>query len=185
MACFCIPTSKRRDSEACFSKDSSVNQSAVTESFKLGDIPALPPVLERNELDTVLCCRVNRSSHSSHFIVAVSKLKIWAARARKVVANRRGTTNRRGSDSALGAVIGLNRKSSCAMEGISLADVHVDPVSREDLINAGKKLLEQRLSFLKLGLVEMDDDGNCQFRAFSNELFGTQRHHAEVRRPFL
>jgi len=28
----------------------------------------------------------------------------------------------------------------------------------------------------------MEDDGNCQFRALSQELFGTQRWHGEVRK---
>jgi hypothetical protein len=29
--------------------------------------------------------------------------------------------------------------------------------------------------------VEMQDDGNCQFRALSHELYGTQKHHERVR----
>ena len=27
-------------------------------------------------------------------------------------------------------------------------------------------------------MVEMEDDGNCQFRALANELHGDERHHA-------
>merc|ERR1711862_357926 len=45
----------------------------------------------------------------------------------------------------------------------------------------GKHLLNQRLDFLKLKLVIMEDDGNCQFRALSHELYGHQQWHATVR----
>merc|ERR1719188_885269 len=35
---------------------------------------------------------------------------------------------------------------------------------------------------LRLASVDMEDDGNCQFRAMSQELFGSQDRHADVRR---
>ena len=50
---------------------------------------------------------------------------------------------------------------------------------------AGQKLLAQRLALLKLTSVSMDDDGNCQFRAVSQELFNTQAHHVLVRRTIV
>ena len=53
--------------------------------------------------------------------------------------------------------------------------------SREDKIAAGKVLLGQRLSFLRLANVHMADDGNCLFRAMSYELFNSQAYHHYVR----
>ena len=41
--------------------------------------------------------------------------------------------------------------------------------------------LRQRLASLGLVSVEMEGDGNCQFRAVSDQLFGSQKHHAVVR----
>lgn len=54
-------------------------------------------------------------------------------------------------------------------------------LSREDKITENKELLRQRCAFLGFRQLEMDDDGNCQFRAVSQELFSTQSHHALVR----
>ncbi len=48
-------------------------------------------------------------------------------------------------------------------------------------VKEGKALLTQRLDFLKLKSVQMQGDGNCQFRSFSSELFGTQDDHMYVR----
>lgn len=52
---------------------------------------------------------------------------------------------------------------------------------REHDISAGLKLLRERLAFCELKEARMGDDGNCQFRALSYQLFGTQEHHAYVR----
>ncbi|CAM9494188.1 unnamed protein product, partial [Heterosigma akashiwo] len=58
-------------------------------------------------------------------------------------------------------------------------------LTREETINEGKVLLAQRLRHLDVRDVQMADDGNCQFRAFSQELYGTQRAHGHVRRRAL
>ena len=64
----------------------------------------------------------------------------------------------------------------------SSQDAHaIRDATREDKIAAGKALLGQRLAFLALRMVEMEDDGNCQFRALSHELYGSQDHHLRVR----
>merc|ERR1712226_354211 len=57
--------------------------------------------------------------------------------------------------------------------------------TREYGILAGKQLLTERCAFLGLREVEMKDDGNCQFRALSQELYGTQQHHVSVRSQVL
>ena len=41
----------------------------------------------------------------------------------------------------------------------------------------GMQLLEKRLQVMGLETVQMGDDGNCQFRALSFNLFGSQDHH--------
>lgn len=53
--------------------------------------------------------------------------------------------------------------------------------SREDVIAASLECLRKRCESLGMQQVEMSDDGNCQFRAISQELFGVQRHHTTVR----
>lgn len=41
--------------------------------------------------------------------------------------------------------------------------------------------LRQRLARLRLDMLVMQGDGNCQFRAISFGLYGTEDRHAEVR----
>ena len=52
----------------------------------------------------------------------------------------------------------------------------------ERRIMAGTKLLGERLSALGLRRVAADDDGNCQFRALSQQLYGSEDYHGSVRR---
>lgn len=55
-------------------------------------------------------------------------------------------------------------------------------LTEEDLLSGGvDPLLRQRLEMLSMVVKVMGDDGNCQFRAMSMELFGTQERHGEVR----
>lgn len=46
---------------------------------------------------------------------------------------------------------------------------------------AGTKLLRSRLQFLGLRMTTIEGDGNCQFRACSDQLYGSQEYHANVR----
>jgi hypothetical protein len=50
-------------------------------------------------------------------------------------------------------------------------------LSVEQKTEGGKRLLNQRLQFLRMEIVDMAEDGNCQFRAFSMEFCGTQDYH--------
>ena len=58
---------------------------------------------------------------------------------------------------------------------------HFEHLSRNDAILEGIKLLEDRLKFLNLRTIKSEDDGNCQFRSLSNELYGTQDFHYAIR----
>lgn len=62
-------------------------------------------------------------------------------------------------------------------------DESMGPTSRdrEDKIVAGLKLLQQRLDHLGLQMRQVGDDGNCQFRSLSHQMFGTERYHLAVR----
>lgn len=53
--------------------------------------------------------------------------------------------------------------------------------SREEAIARGTELLRNRLECLRMNMVSIEDDGNCQFRAISQELFGSQSKHYQVR----
>ena len=55
-------------------------------------------------------------------------------------------------------------------------------MSIEEKIDDGLHLLDQRMQFLSMRVIEMEDDGNCQFRALSHELYGHQRWHLFVRK---
>mmetsp|Transcript_13059 Transcript_13059/g.16239 ORF Transcript_13059/g.16239 Transcript_13059/m.16239 type:complete len:326 (-) Transcript_13059:954-1931(-) len=59
---------------------------------------------------------------------------------------------------------------------------YVNVKSRSRPISADQSnLLRQRLENFRLLEVVMLGDGNCQFRSFSQELYGTPKHHGHVR----
>ena len=45
--------------------------------------------------------------------------------------------------------------------------------------------LEKRLKDLKLKMLIMGDDGNCQFRSCSHQLYGTQENYEKVRQKVV
>eukprot|EP00164_Ancoracysta_twista_P007419 GFYU01010531.1.p1 GENE.GFYU01010531.1~~GFYU01010531.1.p1 ORF type:complete len:281 (+),score=57.63 GFYU01010531.1:84-926(+) len=59
--------------------------------------------------------------------------------------------------------------------------LYVGPKRPTDTVVSGMKLLEQRLTHLNLKQIAMGDDGNCQFRSFSYQLYRTEDYHAYVR----
>ena len=71
------------------------------------------------------------------------------------------------------------RRTSVALRIKQREAEHVG-AGRED-ISAGVKLLAQRFDNMRLVQEEMEDDGNCQFRACSDQIYGDQKHHAHVR----
>lgn len=65
------------------------------------------------------------------------------------------------------------------------AEIIRSQMSVEEKIDDGLQLLDQRMQFLSMRVIEMEDDGNCQFRALSHELFGHQRWHLFVRQKVV
>ena len=76
----------------------------------------------------------------------------------------------------------LSDEDADLLKAIELSSI---AYKREEEINDGEKLLAERLTFLHLHSEEMADDGNCQFRAFARELFGSQETHALVRASII
>lgn len=123
---------------------------------------AAPLVLERAFYDDIMSKRITDKmapKATAALLKATVKLKALAHKAKAEVARRPHVRRLPSSQDAQA----------------------IHNATREDKIAAGKALLGQRLSFLALRMVEMADDGNCQFRAVSHELYGTQDHHLRVR----
>ncbi|KAI5691885.1 OTUlike cysteine protease [Leishmania braziliensis] len=54
-------------------------------------------------------------------------------------------------------------------------------LAREQIIRVGVQRLYQRLSELRLVVYRVQNDGNCQFRAISHQLFGNENYHDIIR----
>ena len=111
------------------------------------------------------------------FAGAAAQVRADAAAAAGLPASSAGATS---STPADGSAAGAGQQSSSSglaefsAAGATLPDV-------EAAIVRGKKLLGERLRNLRLESVSVKDDGACQFRAFSQQLYGTQEHHRAVR----
>ena len=53
--------------------------------------------------------------------------------------------------------------------------------SREEKILEGQQRLLERLNHHRLDDVQMVDDGNCQFRALSEQCYGSPKYHYAIR----
>lgn len=118
-----------------------------------------PRVLERKQLDILLAERMAFKSGGPFTVTAmyaVARLKLLRRSASGMVRE-------------MPAVEAADKSSK-------------ETASREVLIEAGKKRLNERLTFMGLRAVDVANDGNCLFRAISQELYFTQEHHGEVRK---
>ena len=123
--------------------------------------PSVPPVIiERSDLDESLanCLRWDRGTNLIT-VQAVAKFKVFAGRAQIRLSSS--------EDGGTRTVSGLSDRSR--------------RLNKLKELQGSKQLLEQRLNFLGLCSVNITGDGNCQFRALSHELFGTQVHHMYLR----
>lgn len=83
---------------------------------------------------------------------------------------RSNRMSRIGTFSRGAIVAGIQQASSSPARGATLARGNSAVVG-----------LNARLKSLSMVSVEMEGDGNCQFRSLADQLFGSQRHHALVR----
>jgi len=139
---------------------------------------SVPRVLARQAHDEEL--RRHLLQHStphkvSLTVQAAATLFIRARHAQRVVAKRKAE---RGCASEV-AHLPSPTKAQRAYES-ELANM-----SREESIEDGLKLLRQRAAHLKLKVIHMEDDGNCQFRALASELYGDQEFHGLVRQKVV
>eukprot|EP00928_Gymnodinium_smaydae_P066511 TRINITY_DN49502_c0_g1_i1.p1 TRINITY_DN49502_c0_g1~~TRINITY_DN49502_c0_g1_i1.p1 ORF type:complete len:346 (+),score=54.07 TRINITY_DN49502_c0_g1_i1:66-1040(+) len=130
----------------------------------------LPEVLPRGQYDMILAKRLERKCGCRNLAEVLKVAILWHHRAHVHAAAKKheGTSCSHLPDaSPLAKDVELHRQLS--------------NLSREDSIREGKELLRERCVFLGVYQHEMEDDGNCQFRAISQELFGNQRYHLSVR----
>jgi len=134
-----------------------------------------PPVEERKLLDTVLEKRLSAKvegqgsgQNTPKSMQAFNMVKAFAKSAHETVLK-----HTKGGQSA----------NAVPAAPISDAGGWGDEaeVSRAQKIKDGRALLAERLGKWSLETLEIVDDGNCQFRAFSMELFGTEAYHLAVR----
>lgn len=128
------------------------------------DISATPSVVARPRYDRIVAARLTHRYGGRQLAQLVKVATVWRRRA---AANE-------GAGRSEGSGEGLVAREMAAEQRAKL-------LPSDAKVQEGKELLRQRCAFLGLRQVEMKDDGNCQFRAVSQELFGTQQHHATVR----
>eukprot|EP01001_Neometanema_parovale_P008700 NODE_4963_length_996_cov_101.190149_g4756_i0.p1 GENE.NODE_4963_length_996_cov_101.190149_g4756_i0~~NODE_4963_length_996_cov_101.190149_g4756_i0.p1 ORF type:complete len:252 (-),score=26.59 NODE_4963_length_996_cov_101.190149_g4756_i0:110-865(-) len=91
-----------------------------------------------------------------------------------------------GASNRLTSVLTVTNTMSESLDVSTLKDDDKDPLhavaTREEDIQLGKDCLLTRLATLQLREVQMMDDGNCQFAAFSHQMYRTQKYHRVIRR---
>lgn len=133
-----------------------------------------PKVVERAAYDADLRLHLLQHSTPHKVELTIKAAALLAARARlaqQVVAQRKAE---KGCESSVAL-----RDSPSAKEREE-EELRAQ-MSREEKINDGLKLLQQRVEHVKVKVIHMEDDGNCQFRSLANELYGDQEQHAIVR----
>jgi len=130
-----------------------------------------PQLLERGEYDRWMNAHVLKHDTKKNRVVQLKAAIIFQARARlaqKVVAARQEG--------------GCGSKLSWTPSQQDTLEEHLRrQMSREEKIADGVHLMQQRCEFIQVSELEMEDDGNCQFRALAHELYGHQRFHSHVR----
>jgi len=129
----------------------------------LPDTSSSPRILARLRYDRIIAARLHSRYGGRQLAQLFKVASVWRRRA----AASDGASRPHSGVSHVARQAALDEQSKL--------------LSSDAKVEEGKELLRQRCAFLGLKQVEMKDDGNCQFRAMSQELFGTQQHHARVR----
>eukprot|EP00622_Pseudochattonella_farcimen_P003968 FR739258.1.p1 GENE.FR739258.1~~FR739258.1.p1 ORF type:complete len:336 (+),score=41.88 FR739258.1:1-1008(+) len=165
-----------------------------------GDV-ALPPISTRDEYDEAM---LERFAHvpMNHFhetvlkAVVILKRRAQAARLSKdakdgkeAAASAEADTDAESdTNTGGGGDPGVRSNSRWSMKKSSMTVAqpkkserikHIR--SREEKILDGKQRLLERLEAHQLDDVQMVDDGNCQFRALSEQCYGTPKYHFALR----
>lgn len=142
----------------------------------------LPPIVSDDHLDRVLEHRLSKSTISPISVKFTSELADkhgltqWKRTALAVTGARR-LAMLDGPKSHL-------RRTDSRIAGTIERQQELERANLDDSLSGfddGVQLLEVRLAKTGLKTVQMGDDGNCQFRALSFNLFGSQDHHQLVR----
>ena len=129
-----------------------------------------PFVIEREDLDNELCARMNwnvTGKAAEQTLIALTKFKVMAARAQATVAQRHdhapivNSLQRTASASCVDAAAAAARYSSDRNARSHGLDAQTEEelrqiATREDKIDEGRRLLQQRLDFLKLRSLDME-----------------------------
>jgi hypothetical protein len=167
------------------SSSSSASSSASTSassSSSTSTMPAPPRITSRAAYDRFVHHHlVSHSTPRSQGITlkAATLMIARAHLAKKIVAMRRAQQD------CLSEIAMPPPPQRSYSEEERQADLIRSQMSREEKIEDGLYLLDQRMDFLSMRTIQMEDDGNCQFRALSHELFGHQRWHLSVRQRVI
>lgn len=115
-------------------------------------------LLERSEIDVKICEKLDQRQRGS---MAIATVIHAFAKFKKLLLMKR-------------------QVSTTLTEGHT-DDTRESRKKKRDSIKDGKILLSQRLDFMSLSSTKMPSDGNCQFRAFSCEAYGTEEYHLNIR----
>jgi len=135
----------------------------------------VPLQLERADFDRIMSSRFSRKCNNSRAIAEVLKV----ASVFKHHAHIHHVVSQHHSEKGTACARSMSNASPTAQD--NALQEELARLTVNESIVAGKELLRERCAFVGVRTLEMADDGNCQFRAISQELFGTQDHHAAVR----
>ena len=130
------------------------------------------PILERESLDKIISKRMTWKAGGIATVVFTAKLHILAERAQKAIQNKSIKTDPINEKSPTSS--GIKYSNGGKTRGGTNNKWHNN-------LKEGRSILTERLNFMSLKEVTMIGDGNCQFRSFSNELYGVQDHHMKIR----
>lgn len=153
-------------------------------------------ILHRPSYDVVMAARLERACPKPASLVRVLlAVNIMKKRAHAADNHVKKHNQKRGIGTMLANRPHLHKKNRQQSKSKSPKDSenhptlhhedHHNHLTREEAISEGIKLLDERLAFLKLRSIKTVDDGNCQFRSISKELYGSEDYHFAVRKRVI